>query len=152
MRPLHSALSVLPRLLLRGPCHSSLPFLLGSPRSAWEEAREQGSHCWRWDVVTVVGVDDSWQFTICPLVFQSLDMERNVHTGKFSLPKYPPHQTQSLPIHEALLTAFPSLPLLYLRFSLIWFLIIHHLIALVGLFFSYINCLGFISPSVLLTL
>lgn len=64
MRPLHSALSVLPRLLLRGPCHSSLPFLLGSPRSAWEEAREQGSHCWRWDVVAVVGVDDSWQWSV----------------------------------------------------------------------------------------
>ena len=51
-------------------------------------------------------------FTISSLIFQSLDMERNVHIGKFSLPKHPAHQTQSLPIHKALLTAFQSLPLL----------------------------------------
>ena len=102
IKPLHSKLSALPKPLLRWPCHSFPPFLLGSLRSAWEEAREHGSHCWRWEEVDM---GNRWLtlgsevLTITPLVFQSLDLDRNIHIGQFSLPKQPAHQTQSLPIH-----------------------------------------------------
>ena len=117
IKPLHSELSMLPGCF-SGDLAISLslfslvpPDLLGK-RLADREATAGDGKWWHGQGWPPLG---SEVFTISSLVFQSLDMERNVHIGKFSLPKHPAHQTQSLPIHEALLTAFQSLPLLYLH-------------------------------------
>lgn len=136
------------RLLLRGPCHFSLPFLLGSPRSAWEEASRQGSHCWRWKVVAWSRVAASWQWSVhhlfscfpepghgekCP--YRKI-LSPQTSCPPDSIPPYSWGPSDSISVTSSSLSAS----------SLIWFLIIHHLIALIVFFFFIFQLPRFYFP------